>query len=286
MNKQDQDNNIEATKTTESIDNADIDDIDENNIGIIDEGDIALFDQWASKSGHDDTPLALSDSEKVEAIRLVREMAAQMDNSAQDGSANPPHPSEQPVPQDKTFRLIPRSARDLFEWMEVFAATLTIMIILFTFGVRVVTVEGPSMQGTLLENDTLVVSHFFVTPRQGDIVVIQVPNSTFHAPIIKRVIATEGQQVDFDFDNWIVYVDGTALDEPYMNRIGGTMRSYSILLEDLPITVEPGKIFVLGDNRNHSSDSRSASIGQVDVRNVVGRVVLRLTPFNTFGAVG
>ena len=189
--------------------------------------------------------------------------------------------------QNKRGGLIPRNMKDLFEWVEVFATALTIVIILFTFAVRMVTVEGPSMQQTLQANDNLVISQLFFTPRQNDIVVIQVPNPAFHAPIIKRVIATEGQQVDFDFHNWVVYVDGVALDEPYVNRVlGQSMRSDSILLEHLPITVEPGKIFVLGDNRNSSSDSRSASIGQVDVRNVVGRVVFRVFPLPSFGRVG
>ena len=184
------------------------------------------------------------------------------------------------------FWLLPRNAEGVFEMVEVFATAFTIVIILFTFAVRMVTVEGPSMLQTLRANDNLVIQLFF-TPQQNDIVVIQVPNSTFHAPIIKRVIATEGQQVDFDFENWVVYVDGIALDEPYVNRVfGQPMRSDSILLEQLPITVEPGKIFVLGDNRNSSSDSRSASIGQVDVRNVVGRVMFRVFPLPNFGRVG
>lgn len=186
----------------------------------------------------------------------------------------------------KKKRFIERYAEEVFEWVEIFASALLTVILLFTFIFRMVTVEGSSMQETLHEKDNLIISHLFYTPKQNDIVVIQVPNSSFPVPIIKRVIATEGQTVDFDFDNWLVYVDGEPLDEPYVNYIAGeSMRSDSILLDALPITVEPGKIFVMGDNRNNSADSRNALIGQVDINNVVGRVMVRIFPFDKFGKV-
>ena len=184
----------------------------------------------------------------------------------------------------------------IFEWIEIFSSALFTVILIFTFIFRLVTVQGPSMEHTLhggeidypgaLSKDNLIISNLFYTPTQGDIVVIQVPNTSFTTPIIKRVIATEGQTVDFDFENWTVIVDGVALDEPYVNReTGRNMAMENILLETLPITIEHGKIFVMGDNRNHSSDSRDARIGQVDVRNVVGRVLLRVYPLNKFGVV-
>ena len=179
-----------------------------------------------------------------------------------------------------------RLAEELFEWVEVFSSALLTVILVFTFVFRMVTVEGPSMQYTLHARDHLVISHLFYTPRQNDIVVIQVPNAAFSVPIIKRVIATEGQTIDFDFENWRVYVDGELIDEPYVNYMAGRpMESYSIMLDALPITVEPGKIFVMGDNRNLSADSRNAMIGQVDINNVVGRVMIRVFPFDQFGVV-
>lgn len=186
------------------------------------------------------------------------------------------------VPEEKKKRL----SEELFEWIEIFSSALITVILLFTFIFRLVTVEGPSMEHTLHAKDNLVISHLLYTPKQNDIVVIQVPNPAFTAPIIKRVIATEGQKVDFDIENWIVYVDGVPLDEPYVNfEEGRVMANDSISLDTLPITVEKGKIFVMGDNRNHSSDSRSSLIGQVDVRNVVGRVMIRIFPLNKFGLV-
>ena len=197
-----------------------------------------------------------------------------------------------------------RWAEELFDWIEIFSSALLTVILLFTFIFRLVTVQGPSMEYTLHggeinypgaeSKDNLIISHLFYTPKQGDIVVIQVPNSYFTTPIIKRVIATEGQTVDFDFENWIVYVDGKPIYEvdgqpavePYVNYEAGKFMSIESLSPDsLPLTVGPGKIFVMGDNRNHSSDSRDSRIGQVDVRNVVGRVLLRVYPFEKFGVV-
>ena len=194
-----------------------------------------------------------------------------------------------------------RVAEELFDWIEIFSSALFTVILLFTFIFRLVTVQGPSMEYTLhggyeIKNgawveanatkDNLIISNLLYNPKQGDIVVIQVPSPSFPTPIIKRVIAVEGQTVDFDFENWLVIVDGVPLDEPYVNfELGRFMNSESISPDMLPITVEPGKIFVMGDNRNHSSDSRSSQIGQVDRRNVVGRVLLRVYPLNKFGIV-
>ena len=179
-----------------------------------------------------------------------------------------------------------RIAEEIFEIVEILASAFLTVILLFTFMFRMVTVEGPSMQETLHAKDNLVISHLFYTPKQNDIVVIQVPNSAFTAPIIKRVIATEGQTVYFNVETWTVEVDGVPIDEPYVNREpGAIMNNDSISLSDLPIRVEPGKIFVMGDNRNKSSDSRSSLIGQVDTRNVVGRVMMRIFPLNKFGVV-
>jgi len=179
-----------------------------------------------------------------------------------------------------------RFAEEIFEWVEIFSSALLTVILLFTFIFRMVTVEGPSMQEPLHARDNLVISHLFYTPKQNDIVVIQLPNTTFTVPIIKRVIATEGQEINFDFENWKVYVDGVELDEPYVNyAFGQPMHNSSIDYDSLPITVEPGKIFVLGDNRNLSADSRNAQIGQVDINNVVGRVMFRVFPFDKFGVV-
>ena len=174
-------------------------------------------------------------------------------------------------------------ARDIYDWVEIFVVTMTAIMLIFTFIGRIAYVDGPSMNETLHDRDTLVVSKLFYTPKQNDIVVFQSPDSGIAGGIVKRVIATAGQTVDIDFDNWVVTVDGVALDEPYVNfEEGYAMRNDDV---EFPITVPEGQIFVMGDNRNHSNDSRGSQIGCVDTRFVFGHVLFRLTPINKFGVI-
>ena len=174
-------------------------------------------------------------------------------------------------------------AADIYDWVEIFVATLTAIILIFTFIGRIAYVDGPSMNQTLHDKDTLIVSKLFYTPKQNDIVVFQSPDSGIVGGVVKRVIATAGQTVDIDFENWVVTVDGVALDEPYVNfEEGFSMNQYDV---EFPITVPEGKIFVMGDNRNHSNDSRGSQIGCVDTRFVFGHVLFRLTPLNKIGTI-
>lgn len=174
-------------------------------------------------------------------------------------------------------------ARDIYDWVEIFVVTMTAIMLIFTFIGRIAYVDGPSMNETLHDRDTLVVSKLFYTPKQNDIVVFQSPDSGIAGGIVKRVIATAGQTVDIDFDNWVVTVDGVAFDEPYVNfEEGYAMRNYDV---EFPLTVPEGQIFVMGDNRNHSNDSRGSQIGCVDTRFVFGHVLFRLTPINKFGVI-
>ena len=140
-------------------------------------------------------------------------------------------------------------------------------------------VDGESMEDTLYEGQALIISKLSYTPKTNDIIVFQLPASKYKEPMVKRVIATEGQVVDIDFYNWKVYVDGVALDE-YEEGAVMLMSSYTF-----PYTVPKGKIFVMGDNRNESLDSRSSEIGPVDTRYLLGRVIFRLTPLSKLGPV-
>ena len=137
------------------------------------------------------------------------------------------------------------------------------------------------MYPTLVDHDYLVLESNFLyrSVRAGDIVVIDPPEEAgFSGPIVKRVIATGGQTVDIDFDAGVVYVDGEALEESYVFE--QTYRSFREVGDglDYPVTVPEGSVFVLGDNRNHSADSRYARLGCVDESRILGRVLLRIIP--------
>lgn len=172
--------------------------------------------------------------------------------------------------------------REVYDWVEIFVMTITVTFLVFTFLARLAYVDGPSMNETLHDRESLVVSRLFYTPKQGDIVVFQSPDSGIRGGIVKRVIATEGQTVDIDFDSWTVTVDGVTLDESYVNFEDAPMRSYDV---EFPYTVPENSIFVMGDNRNHSNDSRGSQIGCVDTRFIFGHVLFRLYPLNRIGTV-
>lgn len=153
---------------------------------------------------------------------------------------------------------------------------LSFVTVLFVFVVRLVGVSGSSMYPTLHDRDYLVLlsNVFYSEPKVGDIVVMTVP-AFQDEPIVKRVIATGGQTVDIDFEAGQVYVDGHLLDEPYIYE--PTYRDYALGL-DYPVTVPDGCLFVLGDNRNNSADSRYAPVGMVDKRYVLGKVLFLVFP--------
>ena len=149
------------------------------------------------------------------------------------------------------------------------------IMLLFSLCFRVVVVSGPSMKDTLHHGDLLIVlgDLFYKDPEAGDVVVVS--KSTFDngKPIIKRVIAQEGQTVDIDFDLGVVSVDGKSLSEPYCLTPTNLYEGV-----DFPVTVPDGCVCVMGDNRNESKDSRSSDIGMVDTREIIGRAVFLLFP--------
>ena len=182
------------------------------------------------------------------------------------------------------------TVKEIFEWLDVLVVAIIAVVLVFSFLFRIATIDGGSMENTLFGGERVVITDFFYTPKAGDIVVVSrnIDNSvsdinTSDTPIIKRVIATEGQTVDIDFENGIVYVDGEALEEPYVKT--PTNVAYDI---EFPVTVDEGCIFVLGDNRNDSLDSRSSKIGNggmIDTRYVLGHAIYRIWPFTKLGGL-
>lgn len=172
-----------------------------------------------------------------------------------------------------------RRSSEALDWLQCIVSGIVICILVFTFLFRVISVVGSSMVPTLEEGDKLIISDLFYQPKYGDIVVLR-KEQFKDEPIIKRVIATEGQTVDIDFDAGLVYVDGVALEEAYVNSPTNEREDFTE-----PVTVPEGCVFVMGDNRNRSTDSRTSSIGCVDRRLIIGKAYLRLTPLNKFGGL-
>lgn len=164
--------------------------------------------------------------------------------------------------------------RDLYEWAQALVCSVLAVVLLFTFVIRLIGVDGHSMVPTLQDGDRLLVLNAMLDNdyEYGDIVVLR-KDTFLEEPIVKRVIATEGQTVDIDFVSGAVYVDGELLEEDYINE-----PTYVEEGTEFPLTVPEGSIFVMGDNRNHSSDSRSSDLGTVDTRYVIGKAVFLLFP--------
>lgn len=161
-----------------------------------------------------------------------------------------------------------------YEVIMSFAGAVVIIWLMFTFGVKGVAVDGESMLPTLNHGDRLVITAFCIEPKQGDIIVSTQPNA-FGNSIIKRIIATENQTVDIDFNLGNVYVDGELLVEPYINNL--TINSEGV---KFPLTVPENHIFVMGDNRQGSTDSRSEMVGFIREEYIFGVAKLKIFNYN------
>ena len=165
--------------------------------------------------------------------------------------------------------------RDLYEWVQSLVGSVLVVVAIFTFVIRMMGVDGHSMLNTLQHGDRLLVvnSMLYHDYQYGDIVILRKNGVFDDDPIVKRVIAVEGQTVDIDFAEGIVYVDGEALEEDYIRD-----PTYTAEGTEFPLTVPEGSIFVMGDNRNGSSDSRDYRLGTVDTRYVIGKAAFLVFP--------
>ena len=169
----------------------------------------------------------------------------------------------------------------VFDWLGSLFMALICVLLVMTFFFRVIDVDGPSMESTLINTDKVIISDLFYTPHSGDIVVIS-HGARYDKALIKRVIATEGQDLQIDFKNNKVYVDGELLDEPY---IQGITKQGDRTAEDVNGIVPEGKVFVMGDNRTVSLDSRFNEVGLINVSDIIGKAQIDIIP-HSYGADG
>lgn len=167
-------------------------------------------------------------------------------------------------------------AASVYDWVEAAVFALVCVVLVFTFLFRIVGVDGESMQNTLMDHDRLILVHNFYTPQRGDIVVI---NRYTEEPLVKRIIAIGGDTIDIDPETLLVSVNGEVLDEPYLDC--------PTPLYDFagPLTIEEGYVFVMGDNRVNSHDSRSFDIGLINVKDIMGKAVFRIWPLSSVGGL-
>ena len=179
-----------------------------------------------------------------------------------------------------------RRGSDLFEWLQLLMGCVLAAVVLFNCFARLTRVDGNSMDNTLKDGEMMLIWSLGYQPQQGDIVVLnktdEVTNQLLgRKAIVKRVIATGGQTVDIDYSTGTVYVDGTPLDEPYIREemyLPGNPMMYNTHWE-----IPEGSIFVMGDNRNYSTDSRHEMVGPIDEDYILGKVVFALWPLEKFG---
>lgn len=173
---------------------------------------------------------------------------------------------------------------DLYSWLQALVFALLLLILSFTFLGRIISVDGNSMYPTLHHKDMLLLQCVGYHPKQGDIVVLTKPFAGFTSPIVKRIIATGGQTVRIDYDKGLVYVDEVPLNEPYINEVM-QQPSPASQLTITNATVPEGYVFVMGDNRNASTDSRHPELGVVDQRYILGRAFFVLLPFDRLSPI-
>lgn len=165
--------------------------------------------------------------------------------------------------------------RETYDWIQSIITALIICIVAFLFFFRVIDVKGDSMNPTLTDGEKMLVSGLFYKPKQGDVVIFKTDRYDSDKALVKRVIATEGQVVNIDFDLGVVYINDEPIEEDYISELTRVKIDFRG-----PWTVPEGCVFVMGDNRNKSTDSRDSRIGNVDEREIIGRAYAVIYPFS------
>lgn len=185
---------------------------------------------------------------------------------------------------------------EIRSFAETVFISLFVITMIFTYIFRVVNVKGSSMENTLMPEDRLITTAWCSNPEQGDIIIVNAHEAVLMADdnsliyktglgksIVKRVIATEGQTIDINFESGIVSVDGKVLDEPYVTAT--TYTDGGAFTEKYPFKVPEDCVFVLGDNRPVSNDSRSEDVGLIETKNIIGKVIFRISPMKKIGFI-
>lgn len=167
--------------------------------------------------------------------------------------------------------------KEIFSWIQTLVISLIIVSFIITFVGRMNKVDGISMEPTLHNNDRIITTNIHGAFDYNDVVVIRRKNDT---SLVKRIIALPGDKIDIDFSSGSVYINDKLLDEPFINEPTNNPINFSG-----PVVVPEDHYFVMGDNRNHSDDSRDTKIGMIDKKNILGKVVFRVYPFNKIGKI-
>ena len=173
----------------------------------------------------------------------------------------------------------PVRGQGMLEWYEALISAALVLVLVFSFVFRIIQVDGSSMVPTLTNGDKLIVWGAGYTPERGDVVIVD-SYTTYGKPLVKRVIAKGGDTISIDYETGTVTVNGEVLQEDYIAE--PTYLGYDV---EFPCTVPEGTVFVMGDNRNQSLDSRSSYIGCIDEQDILGKVLVCFLPFADFGVV-
>jgi len=218
------------------------------------------------KKGTSSVPFLLFNFWEVSVMRINNELLDQIFDESDDNFIE--EELKEPIKVELNKNPVSLS---VYDWVNSIIIAVVTVVVLLTFCFRLINVDGTSMEPTLINSDKVIVTNLFYTPKNGDIVVISHAKH-YNKPLVKRIIATEGQTLEIDFETSRVYVDGVLLDEPYTK---GATEDHNI---EIPTVIPEGKVFVMGDHRAVSMDSRHADIGLIDVDSIIGKAQFVVIP--------